>query len=234
MRRVPVLALLMFGCVKTGAEGMVVLANTAPSGTTCTFTGDPSQPAFSSGQIFVPKPPDVPTAYVLTPLIESRITAAGSGDSVDRSILLDGANVTLTATQNGAGVSLTESEFSTPVSGTIPPGGTINVAFPIIPSDVLAAFATAMTQTEVVANVTVFGTEGGGNINAEPFTYGVTVCSAGAPCVVSYVGSDASCTGLTASVNLGNPCNPFQDGAVDCCFSTTGMGSALTCPAVAM
>jgi hypothetical protein len=228
MRRVPVFALLMFGCVKNGAEGMVILANTAPSGATCVFTGDPTQPAFSSGQIFVPMSPDVPSAYLLTPLIESRITPAGSGASVDRSILLQGANITLSATQNGASVSLASSSFSTPVSGSIPPGGTINVAFPIIPSDVLSNFATATTQTEVVANVTVFGTEGGGNVNAEPFTYGVTVCSTKAPCVVSDLGT---CAGLAATVNLGNPCNPFQDGVVDCCED--GTDQHLICPAVA-
>ncbi len=222
MRRVPVLALLLFGCVKNGAEGMVILANTAPTGSTCVFTGDPSQPAFSSGQIFAGST----NAYVLTPLIESRITAAGSGASVDRSILLDGANITLTATQNGAGVSLPSPSFSTPVSGSIPPGGLINVAFPIIPVEDLMALNTGSVQTEVVANVTVFGSEGGGNINAEPFTYGVTVCPKGAACVVSDLGT---CVGLTATVNLGNPCNPFQDGMVDCCDDKSG---SLVCPAV--
>jgi hypothetical protein len=199
MRRVPVLALLLFGCAKNGAEGMVILANTAPTGSTCVFTGDPSQPAFSSGQISA----ESPDAYLLTPLIESRITAAGSGDSVDRSILLNGANITLTATQDGANVSLAESLFSTPVSGTIPPGGTINVAFPIIPVDVLSAFENATTQTEVVANVTVFGTEGG---------------------------DLGTCVGLTSTVNLGNPCNPFQDGIVDCCEDA--ITKDLICPAV--
>jgi hypothetical protein len=253
MRRFPVLVLFVaLGCIaKNGDEGMVVLANTAPSGTTCTFTGDPTQPALSQGEIYAGSP----DPYLLTPLIESRFTAAGSGENVDRSILLQGADVTLTATGAGQSVTLPTAgaQFTTTIAGTIEPGGFLNVSFPIIPTNILSLFKNGSADTEIVANVVVFGDEGGGRVNAEPFGYQVTVCPAGAPCVVQDVGS---CTGLTASVNAGNPCNPFQDGIVTCCdveacdtaattgtpcSSTGGSGSddgflittALQCPAVA-
>jgi hypothetical protein len=251
MRRFPVLVLFVaLGCIaKNGDEGMVVLANTAPSGTSCTFTGDPTQPSFSQGEIYAGSP----DPYILTPLIESRFTAAGSGQNVDRSILLQGANVTLTASTNGQSVSLpSEAQFTTTISGTIEPGGFINVSFPIVPTSVLNAFKSGSADTEIVANVVVFGAEGGGRVNAEPFGYQVTVCPSNAPCVIQDVGS---CSGLTASVSTGNPCNPYQDGMVTCCevevcdtsattgtaCSSTGSGAddgflneGLLCPAVAM
>ena len=217
--RVPVLMLLAIGCVKNGADGMVILENDAATSTTCTFTGQTGQPTLSSGQIFA----NSTNAYLLTPLIESRLSA-GSGLEVDRSILLQGANVTL----SGNGVALSNTSFSTPVSGTIPPGGTVNVSFPVIPAEDLAGFVNGSDQGLITVTVQMYGTEGGGTIDSEPFTYGVTVCPAGAPCVVTNLGT---CAGLTAGVaSVGNPCNVFQDGAVDCCTDTTGK---YICPAVA-
>ncbi|HEY1813513.1 MAG TPA: hypothetical protein VGG74_14275 [Kofleriaceae bacterium] len=212
--------LLAIGCVKNGADGMVILENDAPSGTACTFSGQTGQPTFSSGQIFAGST----NAYVLTPLIESRIEA-GSGLEVDRSILLQGANVTLSA----SGVSLPTSSFSTPVAGSIPPGGTVNVSFPIIPVTDLQAFdISGSTQGLITATVQIYGTEGGGTVDSEPFTYGVTVCPTGAPCVVQN-NPVPSCTGFVSSGAGGNPCNAFQDGTVDCCKS----GSDYVCPGVA-
>ncbi|HEY1546560.1 MAG TPA: hypothetical protein VGG28_02005 [Kofleriaceae bacterium] len=229
MRRFPVLVLFVaLGCAKNGDEGMVVLANTAPSGTSCTFTGDSTQPSFSQGEIYAGSP----DPYLLTPLIESRITAAGSGENVDRSILLQGADVTLTASTGGQNVSLPSAaaQFTTTIAGTIEPGGFLNVSFPLIPTDILSQFKSGTTDTEIIANVVIFGNEGGGRVNAEPFGYQVTVCPEGAPCVAQDVGP---CAGLTASVNAGNPCNPYQDGITTCCEAGSGSDAVLVCPAVA-
>jgi hypothetical protein len=227
MRRFPVLVLfVVLGCAKNGDEGMVVLANTAPSGTTCTFTGDPTQPAFSQGEIYVGVTGN-PNPYLLTPLIESRITAAGSGENVDRSILLQGADVTLSASTGGQSVTLpsTAAQFTTTIAGTIDPGGFLNVSFPLVPSDILALFKSGTTDTEIVANVVVFGDEGGGRVNAEPFGYQVTVCPVGAPCVIQDAGP---CATFGGSVSAGNPCNPLQDGVLTCCEGSDG---SLVCPA---
>jgi hypothetical protein len=216
--RVPVLMLLAIGCVKNGADGMVILENDAATATTCTFTGATGQPTLSSGQIFA----NSTNAYLLTPLIESRLSA-GSGLEVDRSILLQGANVTL----SGNGVALPNTSFSTPVSGTIPPGGTVNVSFPVIPAEDLAGFVGGSDQGLITVTVQIYGTEGGGTIDSEPFTYGVTVCPEDAPCVVQ--NPKVSCAGFVGGGAVGNPCNPFQDGMVDCC---TDANDKYVCPGV--
>jgi hypothetical protein len=216
--RVPVLVLLAIGCVKNGADGMVILENDAATATTCTFTGVTGQPTLSSGQIFA----NSTNAYLLTPLVESRLSA-GSGLEVDRSILLQGANVTL----SGNGVALPNTSFSTPVSGTIPPGGTVNVSFPVIPVEDLAGFVNGSDQGLITVTVQIYGTEGGGTIDSEPFTYGVTVCPEDAPCVVQ--DPKVTCDAFTGGALVGNPCNPFQDGMVDCC-TTNGK---YVCPGVA-
>jgi len=213
MRPAPVLALFVFGCTANGAQGMVILGNTAPTGTTCAFSGDPSQGTLSSGEISA----ESPLPYILTPIVESRFSA---GSGIDRSIFLSNANVQLSA--NGAGLAT----FSAPVSGTIPPGGTANVSFPAIPVTVLQMLDSAAAPTEVLASVTIIGTEGGGQVDSEPFSYGITVCPKAAECVVQNLGS---CVGLTAQISPGNPCNPFQDGVVECCTNTAGQ---TVCPAV--
>ena len=218
MRPAPVLALFAFGCTANGAQGMVVLGNTAPSGATCSFTGAVGQSTLSSGEISAAS--TVP--YILTPLIQSRLTAGSGGEPVDRSILLSSANVQLTA--GGA----SWPAFSSPVSGTLAPGGTINVSFPVIPVEILQTLNTGSAQIEVVSTTTIIGDEGGGQVNSEPFTYGITVCPDGAPCVVNDLGT---CGGLVAEVLVGNPCNPFQDGEVDCC-SDVQDPTKLICPAV--
>jgi hypothetical protein len=226
MGRFPVLvSFVVLGCAKNGDEGMVVLANTAPNGTACTFSGDPTQPAFSQGEIYAGST----DPYLLTPLIESRFTPVGSGENVDRSILLQGADVTLSASTGGQSVTLPSAaaQFTTTIAGTIGPGGFLNVSFPIVPTDILSLFKSGTADTEIVANVVVFGDEGGGRVNAEPFGYQVTICPEGAPCVVEDVGT---CKGLTATVNPGNPCNPFQDGIVTCCEDENTAGQ-LDCPA---
>jgi hypothetical protein len=218
-------ALMLFGCADHGGEGMVILENTAAMGTTCMLTGDPTQPTLSAGQIVAGSP----EPYLLTPLIESRISDLGSDDEIARTILLDGADISLQSAGTTGSLAPLGSTFTSVFSGSIPPGGTVNVSFEIIPASVLNMIT---TDTEVVANITVHGTEGGGTINAEPFTYGVTVCT---DCVVNVLtGADGttkdSCSSFTSTVRPGNPCNPFQDGAVDCCMSGSG---ALVCPAVA-
>ena len=218
MRSAPVLAMFAFGCTANGAQGMVILGNTAATGTSCAFSGATGQATLSSGEIAARST----LPYLLTPLIQSRLTAGSGGQPVDRSILLSSANVQLSA--NGAGLPA----FSSPVSGTIPPGGTINVSFPLIPVDVLNMLNSGTSQTEVIATVTIIGDEGGGQVNSEPFTYGVNVCPDMAPCVTQNLGM---CDEISGTVSQGNPCNPFQDGVVSCC-TDINTGSAI-CPAVA-
>jgi hypothetical protein len=245
MSRSFALALIVAGgcTVSNGADnGMVVLGNTAlTSGTqTCMFSGLPGQPMLSHGIVAVISP----NPYVLTPLVQSRITGT-TDQTIQRSIQLQGANVSLavasTSLQSGSTFSSptitlsgTNAQFQTLTSGTLEPNSTINVQVSIIPVSALAsinqqaaAAAADNLRVEVVATVTMFGTLAGSHIEAAPFKYPITVCS-GSGCVATNRGACPLKAGTTLS--LGNPCNPYQDGTIDCCAS----GTSLTCPASLM
>lgn len=211
------LSLLLVGCVDKGDEGMFVLNNTAPTGDTCTLTGDKAQAFLPLGSIYA----GVNSAYVLTPLIQSRVTAL-SGHELERTIHLEGANIVL-STVGGDGKLTKTDEFTSLFSGSIDPLGTVNVIFPIVPAATVKA--TTMTTT-VNASISVYGTLGGGRIQAEPFNYAVTICTNcllrdNGPCVAT-----ASEPAAPSPMDKGNPCNIFQDYPVDCCHTNNG----LICP----
>jgi hypothetical protein len=216
MLRSSCFALLVFvGCANQGDEGFYVVNNTAPpmGATGCTFTSDPAQPFLPFGTISNQSP----NGYFFVPLLQSRVTAL-MGQESQRAIHVEGANVVLsTASPTG---SLTQTAaYTVLTSGTLNPGSTLNVAFELIPAANIQAIS---TKTQLSASVTMFGTLGGSKIESEPFTYPVTVCT---DCIIRSVGA---CSPATATpMNLGDPCNPFQDGIVDCCTS----GTSLVCPA---
>ncbi len=237
LRSVAILAPALAGCVASnGDQAMLILNNSALSigAIGCSFTGDINQPFISHGEISTLSP--VP--YLLTPLIQSRITAEMMGDTSQRTITLQGADVTLTV----ASVSLmSPTGFSTPpapdlgadgkfkslFSGSILPDGTANVGMDLVPLTVLNTIAMLATtpdthvHAEVVANITAYGTMGGDKVTSEPFQYPVTVCN---DCVVVDIGA---CTSTTMKSMTGNACNVFQDGTVECCEVNGG----LLCPA---
>lgn len=226
--------IVLAGCIANhGDEGMVVLNNTAPSGATCTLTGDPSQPFISHGVINLLSL----SGYGLTPLIQSRISPLMNGDPAERTILLQGANIDLavaSATSDGASVTVTlpadATHFKQLFSGALPAAGSINVGFELIPADALVAIAqqtnaaSARVSVEVISTSTIFGTLGGDQIESTPFSYAVTVCS---DCVINDLGP---CAGVVGTVRTGDACNVFQDGIVDCCEDAVG---TLVCPAAA-
>lgn len=209
-------------CADKGDEGMFILNNTAPPlGASCTLTGDPMQPFIAAGEISY-LAGAASSGYLLTPLIQSRITA-NTGNEAQRTIHLEGANVTV---QNAAtGMSRS---FSTLFSGSVGPnGGTTNVAFEVLPAASILALGDASTNSIIIANVAVYGTLGGGRVDAEPFQYPITIV---APSNGIVVGAATPCTSTTLGTRTGNPCNPFQDGVVDCCKPTGG--AQPVCPAV--
>lgn len=219
----PALALAssLVGCADNGGgAGFAVVDNTAPTGTTCVFTGDPSQSTLSQGQIYAASP----NPYLLTPLLESRISEIAGDDGV-RTIQLEGADVTLS--QADANGQLTQiSQYTSLVFGSILPASYENVSFALVPTSILQMFESSTTGVELAADVTVWGTMAGSRINATPFRYGVTVCN---DCIVTNVGD---CATFTATVNPGNPCNAYQDGMVSCCTTGSGSDVQLVCPAV--
>ncbi|HET9987423.1 MAG TPA: hypothetical protein VFQ65_02865, partial [Kofleriaceae bacterium] len=132
MRLVSALAftLLVVGCADKGDEGFFIRNNTAPPASACTFTGDPGQPFIASGAISYMSP----QGYVFTPLLESRITAV-MGQEAERTIHLEGANVTLTAAPGG-----TTQKFTALFSGSLAPNsGTANVSFELLPKSSIMA-----------------------------------------------------------------------------------------------
>lgn len=205
------LGLLLVGCVNKGDEGMFVLNNTAPTGDSCALTSDPNQPFLPLGAIVA----GVNTNYVLTPLIRSRITAL-EGHELERTIHLEGANIVLSTVATDGSLTQTD-EFTSLFSGSVSPLGTVNVIFPIIPA---ATVKSTTTNTTVNATVSVFGTLGGGRVEAEPFNYSVTICT---DCLLR---NNGPCDTAPKAMNKGNPCNVFQDFVVDCC----SINNALLCP----
>jgi hypothetical protein len=204
-------------CADKGDEGMFIVNNTAVTGgAACTTTGAITQPFTASGEISYNAATSGGSGYIMTPLIESRITAL-VGQEAQRTIHLEGANVTLTKATGG-----TSQNFTALFAGSLAPnGGTTNVGFELIPVSSITALGNASQNTEIVASVTVYGTLGGGRIDAEPFTYPVTILS---------TNNVASCKNFMFPGGA-NPCNAFQDGPLDCCLPTA-IGATVVCPAV--
>jgi hypothetical protein len=239
----PALALVACAAQNNGDGGMIVLENTAlvQGATACMFTGLAGQPSLSAGIISSASP--VP--YLMEPLIESKITAV-TGTEAERTIVIEGADITLTVPSatirkaNGSSSSFTvtldssDSAFQSLFSGSVGPNeATANVGVNLIPVSVLASIqqqaqaaglaAGDSMSAQVVASLKIYGELGGSRVDAVPFQYPVTVCN---DCVVF----DHGACPLTGQVRSGNPCNPYQDGVVDCCET----GGALECPGPTM
>jgi hypothetical protein len=230
-------ALACTGCpANSGDEGFVILNNTAPPTGTCLLTGVAGQPSISQGAISTLSP----TGYLFTPLFESQITAL-MGQELQRTVEFQGANVQLTVEAvtiqhpNGAfdhpsmlpTLTGTDAKFQALFSGSLAPGGTANESFEIIPASAIGAIAQGAglgsgdhLSAEVKAVISPFGSMGGNRVDGTPFQYPVTVCN---DCIVF----DHGACPITGTLRLGNPCQPFQDVAVDCCHDAS---NALICP----
>src|SRR5207248_1104421 len=82
------------GCVSdSGGEGFVIISNESVGvgTTTCTVTASTTGPFASHGMIST----SAQSGYVFTPVLESNITA-NTGEELQRTITLQGANVELT------------------------------------------------------------------------------------------------------------------------------------------
>jgi hypothetical protein len=199
------------GCANTGDEGMFIVNNTAPPiGTVCTLTGDPAQAFLAHGSIVA----NAPSGYLLTPLLKSRVDAL-AGHEDQRTIHVGGANIVLSRADTAGNLSQVAT-YTSLFSGSLDPLATANFAFELVPASQLAV----TTNTELSADITAFGMLGNDMIEAEPFTYAVTVCT---NCITINHGD---CATAMPAVRTGDPCNVFQDGQVDCCMSATG----LLCP----
>lgn len=249
--RLPFALMFLLGgaCQDHGNEGFFIVNNTAATeGGTCTFTGDLTQPFTAAGTIAF----DSPSGYVMAPLFDSNLTATDTMTN-QRAIRLQGANIHAEVANGGA-----HQDYSVLFSGTLfPNGGTTNVSFEALPKSSINAFASmnsaAGQNTEVILTITPFGSLGGGRIDGEPFQYPVTIIAAGKGIttgldydssgnlrlpydpnnMATYGSHSVSCTQFTQVAQQGNPCNPYQDGNVDCCVHDNGDNTGTArCPAV--
>lgn len=226
------------GCVAdNGGEGFTIVSNEAVGAAAATCAVNPSAtgPFQPRGEISTRSP----SGYVFTPVLQSNITSLSAGDTLQRTITLQGANIELTVSALTIGhpdgtfthatpptLMGTDGKFLSQFSGSIAPGGITGSLFEIIPVTTIAAIkqaagagATDTIDAEVTANIKPFGEMGGSRVDGHPFQYPVSVCS---NCVIRDLGACPM-----AATNPGNPCNVFQDGVVDCCESANG----LLCPA---
>jgi hypothetical protein len=232
------LTLMLVGCVSQGDEGMTVINNTAVSGDTCTLSGGEDQPFKSHGQIYALSP----IGYTLTPLISSRVTLGTevNADPLQKTIFLRGADVTLTlkaiSVETGGQFTVTQKDtvveqFGVLFAGSLPPSGSVNVAFEVIPPATLRSIlgmagapSTSGVTAEVVASVVVRGDLGGDEVKSNTFEYPISVCT---DCVINVTGNCPA----AGTPRTGDACNMFQDGIVDCCVAPD---NTLTCPASTM
>lgn len=229
------LAAGLAGCAEDVGDGSLrVIRNEAVEEGSCKITGVLTAPGRASGIIEVASPVD----YRLTPVVQNFASSASGKLTAQRTAFLEGARVDLTFENESlftaaelteltdAGITKFSSAFSAAVS---PDGGTSGVDFSVVPSELLAKLRPKLASlgtTVVNVRLRLYGKMGGSSVESEPFFYPVTVCDHNVvPCVI---GTTFTCGAPGVTVRKGNPCNPFQDGPVDCCTSA----GTLVCPGV--
>ena len=238
------LVFVSLGCLApAGDESFIIRSNLATvDGAGCAFTASLGSASLSRGEVLL----DSPIPYLFHPLVESRITSATGKESL-RTILLKGADIELqvgpSETIDAANTVIIDDtidtiQFRSLFSAPLPPNGGLTAAdLDLVPLSTLAAIRARVGNTngqrvhvQVTANATMFGDYYGDQIESSPFQFPVTVCN---DCVIAnrdpITGKLPACEGFVATPRLGNPCNVFQDGLVDCCETATG---AEQCPAV--
>ena len=220
--------LLATGCTE-GGESFFIVQNQVPD-TGCVVPSALTTNFISRGRIEA----TAAGGYLFTPVVQSLVEESATGQS-DRVLFVEGADVTLSfqeGTFSEAEVgSLREAglaNFRQAFSGAVFPGSTTSFAFEIIPQPMLAELAGVIGaggSTIVTAEVVMFGSLDGGDVEAQPFTYPIEVCDG---CLRIDRGA---CAGLPADFEAatGGTCQLLQDAALDCCTDSTG---TLVCPAV--
>lgn len=166
--------------------------------------------------------------YVFTPVVRS--TAGSDADESLRIVFVEGADIDIDIQSGFAadGIPSELTSFSKRFSGAIQPGGTTAFAFTIIPEQLLTDYILPSLGEELLelgVTVRMFGQYGGGDVEAQPFTYWVDVCNG---CMKQNVGAcDSLASDFVASA--GGECVLLQDVPLECC---TQADSTELCPAV--
>ena len=116
-------------------------------------------------------------------------------------------------------------EFQEPWAGTVEPGGGLLAAgVGVVPGELarqirgLRALENGQTA-QLNVRVRAVGKRRDSEVESEEFVYPIKLCEG---CLIASINSCPF-----TPLNLGNPCNPAQDSAVDCCLA----GTELHCPA---
>jgi len=222
------------GCVDRGDEALLLLRNQLP-GQGCMISASEDDPFVAAGTIDTASA-QAGVGYMMTPLV-ANTTSTDRATDLQRTIIVQGADVDLSF-PSGTLFDATElqqlrddalTRFRVRFSGSVKPnGGTASFGFELVPSPLLTRIDAKLTggndRALVLGQVVIFGEMGGGRIESQEFIYPVTVCRG---CLVNDVGACAAIPG-GFDAREGSPCNPYQDGVVDCCQSAGG----LVCPAV--
>jgi hypothetical protein len=231
-------AAALAGCAANGGdEGLLVLKNVVPTATTggCSFSSQETEISLVRGALDV----SFGTGYDFIAQVKSRITAL-AGQESQRTVFTRGANVDIsfvdanlfTAAELAALNTKNLLHFMQPFTAPIAPnGGVTDVLFELIPAELAINLTTkqGFTTTTALASFTVVGDLAGGDVSSQKFQYTITLVNGG------YRNVKGACSGLSASFSprVGNPCNPGQDGLVDCCTDVDAMNRTVdVCPAV--
>ena len=209
-------SLFASACTDAGTT-LIVLQNQVP-GEGCTVSADRANDFIPRGRIDAA----AEDGYLFTPLVQN--VAERTQNDSQRILFVEGADVTLSGDFE-ADSSLTE--FSQAFSGSLLPGDFGSFAFIIVPEQLVRDLGEALPdngEVAVNAEITVFGTVDGGDVESQPFHYTVDVCDG---CTLI---DNGDCTLLPDdfTATTGGACQPLQDGQIDCCTSS---GGELVCPA---
>jgi hypothetical protein len=216
------------GCTADGGEdgAIFVLKNVAAS-TGCVTTAAADELGISHGSLDTL----LPRGYLFIAQTKSRLSAiAGTEDQ--RTILISGARVDVTfpgsslfdatelAELKTAGLTHFRQLFTAPLA---PNGGITDVGFELIPASLvqrMTAKAGGPLRVETVATFTIEGHQAGNDVESQEFAYPITIATG------SSIVNHGACP-IEGTVRPGSPCNPVQDGVVDCCMDPM---AGLLCP----
>ncbi len=236
-------ALALSACAAEDTTQSVTTQRALAFNTSCEFdlTGDVFR---SSGAFDVTSPAG---GYILgieiaNNTIEDR-TAQGVLQSGRRIFVYQGVHVRLRLMGTEAQVQQFENidaalrSYDVPGFGTIEPrvqnqpASKIGVGIDVFPPQLVAnndfrTLAAGVGGARIIADLTVFGEIDGSDVEANTVGFPIDICSA---CLLRNLGAcDTIPTTFTFSGE--DICIPGQDSIVDCCTSTVGTASVLTCP----
>jgi hypothetical protein len=214
-----------FGCGRVPGQ-FEILNDQIPTPGSCTI---PVAPTLYQGQGMLDLSivrSDFPTAYLFFPLIENNLPRP-TGDLDSNQIQLTGFDVDISpvlpvsdsvAAVFAASAASPYLHYQTTWSGGVSSGGgqlSAEVeAFPVPLAQQLLAAGNLDSTPSLTVNLKIQAlgnTNSGRSLQSDPFNFPVSIC---AGCLVA---STAPCPLPAKPANAGNPCNPAQDQAVDCC-----------------